>query len=78
MFIPHLDLAPLAYGVVIFIGILSMFSKLINGRIIAFLIEISVFVLVFKLHGGSMAGGFAAAIAALLAGFILPRMLGSK
>lgn len=72
--IPHLDLMPLLYGVVIFIGIASMFSKLISGRIFALIIEVGVFWLVFSLHGGTMTGGFAAAIAALLAGFILPRM----
>jgi len=71
----HFDIAPLFYGVVIFIGILSMFIKLMHFRIGAFAIELTVFILVFKLHGGSMAGGFAATIAALLAGFILPRLL---
>lgn len=78
MFIPHVDVAPLVYGVVIFIGIWSMFAKLAKGRFGAFIIEVSVFVLVFKLHGGSMAGGFAAAIAALLAGFFMPKMFGFK
>lgn len=78
MFIPHIDLAPLIYGIVIFLGILSMFYKITSGRFVAFVIELTVFILVFKLHGGTMAGGFAATIAALLAGFFLPRVLGSK
>lgn len=78
MFIPHVDVAPLVYGVVIFIGLWSMLAKVAKGRLGAFIIEVCVFVLVFKLHGGSMAGGFAAAIAALLAGFFLPKMFGFK
>jgi len=75
MFIPHLDIMPLMYGLVIFIGLWSMWSKLVSGHILALFIEASVFWLVFSLHGGTMAGGFAAAIAALLAGVVFPRML---
>jgi uncharacterized membrane protein (DUF2068 family) len=71
----HIDVMPLIYGVIIFIGLWSMWAKLIHGAFIAFAIEVSIFWLVFSLHGGSMAGGFAAAIAALLAGNIFPRML---
>lgn len=78
MFIPHLNIMPLLYGVVIFLGLWSMWAKLTSGKFIAFLIEVSVFVLVFSLHGGTMAGGFAAAIAALLAGFFFPRMIGRR
>ena len=78
MFIPHLDIMPLVYGFIIFAGLWSMWSKVVSGRIVAFTIEASVFWLVFSLHGGTMAGGFAAAIAAILAGFIFPRMRGSK
>lgn len=78
MFIPHLDIMPLIYGLVIFIGLWSMWSKLVSGHFIAFLIEGFVFWLVFSLHGGTMAGGFAAAIAALLAGLVFPRMIGRK
>jgi len=78
MFIPHLDVMPLIYGLIIFLGLWSMWHKIVNGRFIAFAIEVGVFWLVFSLHGGTMAGGFAAAIAALLAGSIFPRMLGRK
>jgi len=68
----HLDLTPLVYGLVIFCGIYSMWWKLTHGRWLTFAIEASVFALVFKLHGGTMAGGFAATVAALLAGLIIP------
>ncbi len=74
-FLAHLDLMPLLYGIIIFIGLASMWSKLVHGRFFALVIEASVFTLVFSLHGGSMAGGFAAAIAALLAGYVFPRMI---
>ena len=69
----HLDVAPLLYGAVIFLGVWSMWHKFQHARYTAFLIEVGVFILVFKLHGGTMAGGFAATIAALMAGFVLPR-----
>jgi hypothetical protein len=71
----HFDSTPLIYGVMMFIGIWSMWAKFIGGRWLGLIIEISIFVLVFKLHGGSMAGGFAAMVAAMIAGFVLPRTL---
>lgn len=78
MFIPHLDIMPLIYGLVIFIGLWSMWAKLISGQFLGLVIEAAVFWLVFSLHGGTMAGGFAAALAALLSGYFFPRMLGRK
>lgn len=72
----HLDLAPLAYGIVIFIGLWSMWAKLASGKFLAFGIEAFVFWLVFSLHGGSMTGGFSAAVAALCAGLVFPRYFG--
>ena len=74
----HIDLMPLVYGVVIFLGLLSMFQKLRHGKVLSFVIEVSIFWLVFKLHGGTMAGGFAATIAALLAGVVFPWLLRRK
>lgn len=71
----HFDALPIIYGVIMFLGIWSMWTKLIKLKIIALIIEVSVFLLVFHLHGGTMAGGFAAMTAALIAGFILPRSI---
>ena len=71
----HIDMTPLAYGVVMFLGIWSMWSKLIRFKIMALAIEVGIFTLVFSLHGGTMAGGFAAMTAALIAGFVLPKSL---
>lgn len=76
--IGHFDVGPLIYGVVIFFGLYSMWWKLTHGRFLGFLVEAFVFVLVFKLHGGTMAGGFAATVAALLAGMIIPFTLRSS
>lgn len=69
----HIDLSPLFYGVIMFLGVWSMWHKLVNGRLKAFIIEVGVFTLVFVLHGGTMGGGFAAMIAALIAGATLGR-----
>ena len=74
----HFDAMPLIYGVVIFAGLYSMWHKLVTFRWLSLTVEVFVFVLVFKLHGGTMAGGFAATIAALLAGIILPHSLKGK
>lgn len=74
----HIDVGPLIYGVVIFLGLYSMWWKLTHGRLLGFIVELTVFILVFKLHGGTMAGGFAATVAALIAGVVIPFTLRSK
>ena len=57
-----------------FVGIAVLWFKLSTGRRPSLMIDIGVFTLVFSLHGGTMAGGFAAMIAALLTGMFLPLM----
>ena len=74
----HGSFEPIIYGVVIFLGLYSMWYKISHGKVLAFAIEVSVFILVFKLHSGTMAGGFAATIAALLSGLIIPMTLHRK
>ena len=74
----HGSFEPIIYGVVIFLGLYSMWYKISRGKFLAFVIEVFVFILVFKLHGGTMAGGFAATIAALLSGLIIPMTLHRK
>ena len=78
LFLSHLDFAPLLYGIVMFLGLLVMWWKLTHRRWLSLAIDIGVFVLVFKLHGGTMAGGFSAMVAALLAGLIFPMLLGRR
>lgn len=70
----HGSFEPLLYGIVIFLGLMSMCWKLRTGQWLAFFIEVFVFWLVFSLHGHSMTGGFAATIAALLSGLVIPFM----
>ena len=74
----HGSFEPIIYGVVIFLGLYSMWYKLTRGKLLAFVAEVSVFILVFKLHSGTMVGGFAATIAALLSGLIIPMTLNRK
>ncbi len=71
----HFNFGPLIYGIIMFIGIAVLWFKLSTGRWLSLMIDIGVFALVFSLHGGTMAGGFAAMIAALLAGMFLPLMV---
>lgn len=71
----HMDFTPLFYGVVMFLGLWSMWHKITHGQVLGLTVEVSVFALVFMLHGGTMAGGFAAMVCALLAGSILPRTI---
>jgi hypothetical protein len=63
---------PIIYGVVIFIGLAIMIIKLRTGHWISLFIDIGVFWFVFKLHGGTMSGAFAATIAAMLSGLVFP------
>ena len=69
----HFDPTPLIYGIVMFIGLWSMWHKLTHGKLFGFAVEGGVFWLVFSLHGGTMTGGFAAMVCALLAGMFLAR-----
>ncbi len=74
----HLDLFPLLYGLIVFIGIWSIWAKLARFKILSAAAEITVFILVFKLHGGTVAGSCAAAIASLLTGMLISWKTRSK
>ena len=74
----HLDFGPILYGVVMFLGLLVMWWKFATQRWLSLAIDIGVFALVFKLHGGTMAGGFSAMVAALLAGLFFPKLIGRR
>lgn len=71
----HGDVLPLVYGFIMFLGIFVMLIKYLRGSWLSLAVDVSVFILVFKLHGGSMSGGFSAMIAALLAGLVFPSFL---
>lgn len=78
LFIEHMDLKPLIYGVIMYLGIYVLWYKAVHHKWFSLFIDIAVFTLVFKLHGGTMAGGFSAMIASLLAGITFPFMIGVK
>lgn len=78
IFLRHLDLGPLLYGLIMFVGLLVVWWKITRSMWLSVAIDIAVFIVVFKLHGGTMQGGFAAMIAALLAGLVFPMMLRNK
>lgn len=71
----HGSFEPIIYGLIIFLGLFSMWWKITRHQYLGLIIEITVFIIVFKLHGGSVTGGFAATIAALLAGQLFPLLL---
>lgn len=69
----HVDVMPLFYGLIMFLGIWSMWYKFMHGYYASLIGEAGVFLFVFWLHGGSMSGGFAAMVAALIAGITIFR-----
>lgn len=69
----HIDMMPLFYGIIMFLGLWSMWHKLKTYNIVGFILEVGVFTIVFMLHGGSMTGGMSAMIAALLFGSFFGR-----
>jgi hypothetical protein len=70
-----MDLMPVLYGCIMFFGLGMMLYKLLAGSWVSLAVDVVVFSLVFKLHGGTMSGGFAAMICALLAGLFFPFMI---
>ena len=74
----HGSLEPLLYGALIFLGLSSMYWKLSTGRYLGFAVEAGVFWLVFSLHGGTVTGGLAATVAALLSGITIQVIGGQK
>ena len=74
----HTSAEPIIYGLVIFLGLLSMWYKLTRGKFVSLTIEVLIFILVFQLHSGTMSGGFAATVAALLAGQIFPMFIARR
>ena len=71
-FLAHLDLMPLIYGVLMFLGLAYMWHKALQGKFVSVGIDMMVFWIVFSLHGHSMTGGFAAMIAAALSSIFFP------
>ena len=72
--IGHVDMMPLLYGDIMFLGIWSIWHKLVTGHPVKACGELIVFIGVFALHGGTLGGGFAAMVCALIAGQTLFRV----
>ncbi len=72
VFLSHIDWTPAVYGILMFAGLMITVAKAVYGYWSSVIIDVVVFALVFKLHGGTMAGGFSAMIAAMLAGLFIP------
>lgn len=71
----HIGLEPIIYGIIVALGLIVWTVKFKTGQWLSLIIDIGVFWLVFSLHGGTMTGGMAAAIASLICGLTLPLML---
>lgn len=71
----HASMEPIIYSFVITYGLCSMAKKVQSKRYFAFIVEVSIFALIFLLHGHSVTGGFASTIASVIAGNMIAKML---
>ncbi len=75
MNITHLDIAPVIYGIAVFLGLYITVWKLSHGKWLSTACDVAVFYIVFSMHNHSTTGGLVAAIAAALAGLFFPRLI---
>ena len=75
LFVGHAGMEPLIYGVVIILGIAILIVKFLIGAWQSFFWDIAIFIAVFSMHGGTMKGGMAAAVAALIGGILIPPLI---
>lgn len=71
----HIDMAPLFYGAILAVGVLNLLHKLRTAQFLVLAVECAVFYIVFSMHRGTLTGGMAAAIAALIVGLVLKRFM---
>ena len=64
----HIDLLLLLYPLALALGVLSLVHKWTHRKYLAFFVEGITFCALFAMHGGSVHGGFAAVVAALIVG----------
>lgn len=74
-FFGHVDAAPLFYGLLLAIGVLSMLNKLLSFDWLTLAIELITFYVVFSMHKGTLTGGMSAAICALIVGLVFKRFV---
>jgi len=75
VFLSHLDLQPLFYGIVIILGIAVVILDIVRGKLLAATLGVGIFTLVFWMHGGTLTGGMSAAVAALIGSMFLPGII---
>lgn len=75
VFLSHVDMMPIFYGVIVILGIAVVIVHLCTMQFLAAVLDIVIFITVFKMHGGTMTGGMAAAVAALIGGVMLPPII---
>jgi len=68
----HIDALPFLAGLVYALGLWSMWHKVLNGRYIGAIVELTIFIVLFRMHGGSMTGGVGSTVAALIVGSLFP------
>jgi hypothetical protein len=71
----HFGTEPLVYGIVIIAGLILLLIKFYCGLWESFFWDIAIFATVFWMHGGTMKGGMAAAVAALIGGIVVPPLI---
>jgi hypothetical protein len=71
----HGGIEPLIYGIIISLGLMITIHKFRSGKLRAGLVDVGVFALVFWMHGGTIVGGMSAAVAALICGALVPRII---
>lgn len=75
VFLSHLSMDWIFYGVIIVLGLMVLVADLARGKFGSFVIGLGTFILVFWMHGGTMTGGMAAATAGLLGSVFIPPMV---
>ena len=75
VFLSHIDLQPLFYGFIVAVGLMVVAYHIFTFKIMAVMVDIAVFILVFWMHGGTLTGGMAAAVAALICGLVIPPII---
>jgi len=68
----HIDALPIVAGLIYALGLWSMWHKVRNGRFIGAAVELTVFIVLLRMHGGTMTGGVGATVAALIVGSVFP------
>lgn len=74
----HGSFEPIIYGICLFLSFVSMAWKFKRGSYYGLTVEIMVVTIILLVHGGSVTGGFAATIAGLLSGAVIPVMFNKK